>query len=315
MRIIDVLTSPWAIIPEKLTEIQEIYRTHLRGEKIDISVVEAVTGKKLNNKSEPYEVTDGVAIINIEGVLAKKMSLFMAISGGTSTQIISEQIRSAMADNTVKAILLYIDSPGGTVDGNQDIVNQIYKITESKTKPIISYTDGMIASAAMWIAAATGAVYISNNTAEIGSIGVVARHTDYSKRDEGLGIKTTEIYSGKYKRIHSDIKPLDAQGFTYIQDMVDYLKSVFVDSVAAMRGIPSTDDKGNLTEWAESKLFIGNQSIMAGLVDGVATKEELVERLAVGDGLRMITTERMNHIVLNKLAEQRRNKYGEHNIS
>lgn len=288
MRIVDILTSPWAIMPEKLIEIQEIYRTHLRGEKIDTAIVEAVTGKRLDNEPKPYEVVDGVAIVNIEGVLAKKMSLFTRISGGTSTQQIAQDFKAAMADPDVKSILLYIDSPGGTVDGNKDLVDLIYQARQGKTKPIIAYTDGLMASAAMWIGAAAGAIYITNGTAEAGSIGVVASHTDYSKYEENLGIKTTEIYAGKYKRIYSQTKPLDAAGRAYIQDQVDYLKSIFVDSIAEMREISPEDDEGNLKDWAESKIFIGDQAITAGLVDGRSTRDELIQAMAAGRGWQMI---------------------------
>lgn len=289
MKIIDVLTSPWAIMPAKLIEIQEIYRTHLRGEKIDLQAVEAAIGKSLKNEQKPYEVIDGVAVINIEGVLAKKMNWFNDISGGTSTQLIARDFRAAMGDKTVNSILLYIDSPGGTVDGNQDLVNTIYQARSEKTKPIIAYTDGLIASAAYWIAAAAGAIYMTNNTTEIGSIGVVASHTDYSKREEQMGIKTTEIYAGKYKRIYSQTRPLDAAGQAYIEEQVNYLKTVFVNNVAEMRGIsPIADKKGSLTDWAESKIFIGDQAITAGLADGRSTRDELIQNMAAGRGFKMI---------------------------
>jgi signal peptide peptidase SppA len=288
MRLIDVLTGPWAIMPEKLVEIQEIYRTHLRGEKIDLKAVEAVIGKPLVNEQKPYEVIDGVAVINIEGVLAKKMNWFSSISGGSSTQLIASDFKAAMADEDVQSILLYIDSPGGTVDGNQDLVSLIYQARCEKKKAIIAYTDGCMASAAYWIGAAAGAIYSTNNTAEVGSVGVVASHTDYSKREEQLGIKTTEVYAGKYKRIYSQSKPLDSAGKAYLQDQVDYLKSVFVDSVAEMRGIsPLADEDGTFTDWAESKIFIGQQAIDAGLVDGCTTRDALLENMAAGRGFQM----------------------------
>lgn len=294
MRLIEVLTSPWAIMPEKLTEIQEIYRVHLRGEKIDLKAVEAAIGKPLNNEPTPYEVIDGVATINIEGVLAKKMNWFINISGGTSTQLIARDFRQAMADSSVSSILLYIDSPGGTVDGNQDLVNVIYQARQEKVKPIVAYTDGLMASAAYWIGAAAGAIYITNETAEIGSIGVVATHTDYSKYEEKVGIKTTEIYAGKYKRIYSETRPLDSAGKGYIQDQVDYLKTVFVNSVAQMREISPVDDEGSLVDWSESKIFIGQQAKVAGLIDGSSTRQALINELAAGRGSQMIAQARVD---------------------
>lgn len=89
MRLIDIITSPWAIQPEKLVKIRGIYETHLRGEKIDIKAVEARIGKPLINQPQGYGVVEGIAVIPIDGVLSKRMNLFSQISGGTSSDILS----------------------------------------------------------------------------------------------------------------------------------------------------------------------------------------------------------------------------------
>src|SRR5258708_36989486 len=81
------LAAPWAIIPDRLIEMQQIYAAHLRGETADLAQIEAKIGKPLNNQSQGYSVQNGVAVLPLEGVLAKKMNLFMDISGGTSTQL------------------------------------------------------------------------------------------------------------------------------------------------------------------------------------------------------------------------------------
>jgi len=100
MHITDVITSPWAILPEKLLEIQAVYATHLRGEKIDIAALEARLGKSLINQDQGYYVRDGVAIIPISGVMGKKMNMMSAISGGASTQLIERDIKSALNDSS-----------------------------------------------------------------------------------------------------------------------------------------------------------------------------------------------------------------------
>ena len=88
MNVIDVLTSPWAIMPDKLEEITSIYSTHLRGGATDIKALEAKAGKPLSNPAPGYDIVDGVAVIPIRGVLAKRMNLFTQISGGASTQLV-----------------------------------------------------------------------------------------------------------------------------------------------------------------------------------------------------------------------------------
>ena len=90
MRLIDIINAPWAITPEMLDEIQAIYAPHLRGEKIDLNGLEARLGQPLNNEPKAYEVVDGVAVLPIDGVIAKRMNLFTKISGGTSSQAIMQ---------------------------------------------------------------------------------------------------------------------------------------------------------------------------------------------------------------------------------
>ena len=96
-----------------------------------------------------------------------------------------------MADPAVKAIVLSIDSPGGTVDGTDNLANAIFAARGKK--PIVALGDGTLASAAYWIASGADQIFASDNSAKIGSIGVVATHEDYSRAEENAGVKVTEI--------------------------------------------------------------------------------------------------------------------------
>ena len=278
MRLIDILTAPWAIVPEKLLEIQEIYRTHLRGEKIDLAGIEARIGRPLDNEPKPYEVVRGVAIIGMEGIIAKRMSLFTKISGGISTYQVQEQFQSALADPKVRSIVLDIDSPGGTLDGTAELAGAIHAARGEK--PIVAWTDGQMCSAAYWIGSATDAVYISGDTPQVGSIGIVASHMDISEAEKKMGVKTTEIAAGKYKRIASRHAPLTKEGRQNIQDAVDYVYTTFVGDVAKHRGV---SEEQVLEQMADGRVFFGRQAVNAGLVDGVSTMEELIEKLSAGD--------------------------------
>ena len=271
MKIIDVLTSPWAIIPEKLYEIQEIYSTHLRGEKIDIAGIEARIGKPLENETQNYDVINDIAVIPIHGVTAKRANMFMRISGGVSTELAGRDIAEALNNPGIKGLILDIDSPGGTVDGTLELANIIFEGRDKK--PVVAFSDGIMASAAYWIGSAAHKVYISGDTGQTGSIGVVATHVDYSEREKRMGIKTTEVYAGKYKRVVSQYKPLSKDGKQELQDRVDYLYSVFVDAVARHRGVSSETALKNM---ADGKVFVGKQGINAGLVDGVSTLDRLL---------------------------------------
>lgn len=276
MRLIDVINGPWAITVEMLTEIQRIYATHLRGEKIDIKALEAKLGQPLNNQPLGYDIINGVAVIPIDGVIAKKMNLMMQVSGGVSSELVKNDFRAALNDPSVSSIILHIDSPGGTVDGTAELADMIYQARG--IKPIVAFTDGMMASAAYWIGAAADKIYISSDTSVVGSIGVVTSHVDVSKSEEMIGIKTSEISAGKFKRIASEYAPLSDAGRATIQERVDYLYSVFVNHVAQFRGV-SVDQV--LSNMADGRIFTGKQAIAAGLVDGVSTLAGLIEGLAV----------------------------------
>ncbi len=298
-RLLDIMNAPWAIIRGYLEEIQSIYLTHLRGEKINLKSVEAAVGRPLSNDPKPYDVTDGVATISIEGIIARKMNLLTAISGGVSTQSIASDFAAALKDRDVRCIMLYVDSPGGEAMGIQDLARAVYAGRD--TKPIVAFTDGFMASAAYWIASAAHRVYISGNDTQVGSIGVVANHVDISKAEEMRGIKTTEIYAGKYKRIASQYAPLSEEGKQTIQERVDQLYSFFTDDVASYRPGLSTDE---LEKWAEGKLFMGMSAKKAGLVDGVSTKSRLMARLIKDQG-NFLLRERVEAEI-----EQRRAHYG-----
>lgn len=275
MKILDVLFSPWAIGPNKLAEIIGIYRAHLHGEKIDWKAMEARVGLSFHEdpKKTLYYVTNGTAVIPVKGVLTKGMSFFSFLFGGSSMRYIGDAVKAAAEDSEVKTILLDVDSPGGTVDGTEELAEIVFAAREKKK--VIAYTDGMMASAAYWIASAADKIYISGDTVEVGSIGVVATHIDQSKWDDMMGDKYTEITAGKYKRIESAHKPLSKEGAAYIQEQVDYIYSAFVDAVARNRGV-STD---SALAMADGKIFIGKQAIEAGLVDGVEAFSDLINRL------------------------------------
>lgn len=274
MKLLDVVNSPWAIEPGKLQEIAGIYATHLRGDKIDLAAVEARIGKPLANEPQAYEVIDGVAVIPIDGVMAKRANLMMQVSGGTSTQLIGRDLRQAAADPAVHAIVLHIDSPGGTVDGTQTLADLVAEIGQAK--PVVTLAHGTMASAAYWVGSAASRVFIADSTTLVGSIGVVATHMDISGAEAMKGVKTTEIVAGAYKRVASQYAPLTKAGRSAMQEQVDYTYSLFVNAIAQQRGVSAEQV---LADMADGRVFQGQQAIDAGLVDGVSTLDQLVALL------------------------------------
>ncbi len=275
MRLVDVVSAPWAITPDMFSEIQGAYARHMRGDKIDVQAIEARVGTPLNNTRTELEIDQGVAIVTLDGVLAKRMNLFMRISGGTSTQIAAKEIRAALADPAVKAIVLNIDSPGGTVDGTQELADLVY--SARGVKPIVAVADGTMCSAAYWIGCAADKVFITSDTTVVGSIGVVATHMDYSRQDKNAGIDTTEITAGRFKRLDTESGSLTREGRAEFQAQVDQLYQVFIAAVARNRDTTEDDVHERM---ADGRTFLGQKAIATGLVDGVATLSQAIDKAA-----------------------------------
>jgi capsid assembly protease len=270
MKLTELLTSPWAILPDSLREIQQIYATHLKGDKIDLAAVEARLGRPLANEAVRYELRNGVAVLPVEGILAPKANLFTAISGGASYQMLAQQVQGAIADSRVKAIIQYADTPGGSVAGMYEYGALLAEA--AKIKPIVTVSDGKVASAGYLAASATNAIFLTGPAVNAGSIGIYARMAN-----EPAQTGVMEFARGKYKRASLNGAAPSAEFMAYFEGQLDYQYTTFVDHVAAYR---RTSSQQVLDHMAEGRVFIGQQAIDAGLADGFATVDDIVERMA-----------------------------------
>ncbi|MGH8758879.1 MAG: S49 family peptidase [Burkholderiales bacterium] len=272
MTLLELINGAWAIQPEKLRELQAIYGTHLRGEKIDIAGIEARLGRPLSSEQQAYTVEQGgVAVLRMSGVIAPKANLFMQVSGGISTQMATKQLESATADPRVRTTVLALDTPGGNVIGTPEMATAVYEL--SKVKPIVVHSDGVLASAGYWIGSAANAIYISGPVIEVGSIGVVVSRSF----NPNASSEEEHIVAGKYKRLSKSKEPLSAESRAIVQADVDYVYTLFVDDVAKYR---DTTSQQVLDRMADGRVFRGQQAIDAGLVDGVSTLDALLEQMA-----------------------------------
>lgn len=269
--ILDILNSPWAIMPGHLEQIRGIYDAHLRGERIDLQELEARRGAPMPGPSQGYEVRDGVAVIPVRGVMAQRMTMMAQVSGGTSSELLARDVKAATADPKIRGIILSMDTPGGAVAGTQAAAGAV--LAARDVKPVLTYVEGLMASAGVWVGSAAQQVYMSSQVDQAGSIGVVIEHVNRAGQLAAVGLEKTEIYAGKYKRIASENGPLTESGRATLQDKVDTIYSIFVGDVANHRGVSV---EKVLADMADGRVFIGQQAIDAGLVDGFATLDQLV---------------------------------------
>lgn len=276
MNLGSVANGFWAITAEMHEVVLGILDRHMRGETPDLAALEAKLGRPMKNPAQDSTIHDGVCVIPVNGVLCKAGNMFTDISGASSMQMVSQQFADALADPAVHSIVLSVDSPGGTVDGTQALADQIFAARGKK--PMSACIDGMGASAAYWIASAADSVYLTSDTAQAGSIGVIARHTSTAAADAQRGLQHTIVASGPLKGAPHSHLPLDDSGRGILQHQVNTMHDVFKQSVARHRGL--TGDRLNAV--TDGRVLIGKEAIDAGLADGRANVQELIQRFKKG---------------------------------
>lgn len=220
-----------------------------------------------------YRVVDGIAVLDVFGILAHRATLQADSSYVEGYETIAKRIDAALADREVAAIVLNIDSPGGEVSGAFQLAGQI--LNARAIKPIHAVAGDLAASAGYLIASAAQSVSVSPS-GQVGSIGVVTCHVDMSRALDKAGYTVTPIYAGAHKVDGIPYAPLPDDVATRMQADIDHYYAMFVDAVAAARP--------NLTSRAiratEAALYIGGKAVAAGLADRVETPDQLLSRLA-----------------------------------
>jgi signal peptide peptidase SppA len=213
-------------------------------------------------------------VLPLFGVLSQRMDMLSEMSGGTSTERFAREFDQLMADESIGAIVLQIDSPGGNVAGTPEVARKIYE-ARGKGKAIIAQADSLMASAAYYIGAAADEI-VATPSSEVGSIGVYAVHLDASGYNEQEGFKYTLIKAGKYKAEGNPYGPLSGEALAAAQDKVDQYYGMFVRDVAKFRGV-SVDDVRN--GYGQGRALLAKQALDAGMIEKVATLEETLTRL------------------------------------
>ncbi|MFC3674668.1 S49 family peptidase [Ferrovibrio xuzhouensis] len=218
-----------------------------------------------------YDVTDGVAVIPVEGTLVNKLGTLRPWSGMTGYDGIRASYLNALEDSDVRAIAFDIDSPGGEVSGCFDLVDLIYQ--NRGIKPCWAILTDMACSAAYAIASACDEISLPR-TGFAGSVGACTMHVDWSKALSEDGIGVTLIFGGAHKVDGNPYQPLPADVRDSIQSEIDTVVNLFVETVARNRDIPA--DKIRATE---ARVYMGQAAVDVGLADQVEASDEAFEAL------------------------------------
>lgn len=280
--------TPWAIDPSKLDIIEAALLARVFGAVSDTSFIDrAEAALEPTARTDEDEDEEAKArrrgptmVIPVRGTITPRPSLFS--SGGTSAEGLGRQIDAAVTNKYVKQIVLDIDSPGGSVYGVEEAAKKIRAARDAK--PVIAVASPIAASAAYWLGSQATKLYVTPS-GSVGSIGVIMRHFDQSKRLENEGLKVTTITSGKYKDEGSPYKPLTEEAAAYKQQESQSYYRKFLQAVADGRGI----DAGTVeSRYGQGRMLLADDAVKAGMADGVSTTEQVVNDLKAADHRRRV---------------------------
>lgn len=269
-----ISTRAWAMDRRTFANFLEIVARHVHGVKVDPEDVKAIVQareERTSGRPVAYEIRNGNAVIPIRGVIAKHASQVNGASQpeGQSIESLRAMLQDAAADEKVKRILLAIDSPGGSVDGLPSFADELHAVRGKK--PIVAHADGLMASAAFWLGSQADKVYATRES-EIGSIGVYATASDWSRHYKNEGVDVHLISSGGVKGQGARGTPVPDAVLEDIQTAVDNYNAMFLDAVMRGRGW----NKEQASALNDGRLHLAGKARELGLIDGVRSLESLL---------------------------------------
>lgn len=209
---------------------------------------------------------DSIGVVQVEGTI-------------NDSRDIIDALKQFGDSSGIKAIVLRIDSPGGSVAPTQEIYEEIEKL--KKKKPVIASFGGMAASGGYYIGSACDEI-VANPGTLTGSIGVIMQLGNVEELLKKIGVQGYSVKSGANKDIGSPLKPLTPEGKAILQGLVDNVHAQFVRAVAKGRRL--TEDK--VKSLADGRVYSGEQAKGLGLVDVLGNMEDAVELAAKRVGMK-----------------------------
>jgi signal peptide peptidase SppA len=265
-----IMGTPWVITPESLQTILSIMDRKIAGEDIDTSeyAFGPMQGDHLTDSQEG-PVTP-VGVLNINGPIFPKANMMTQMSGATSVEKLQSDFRQMLSDDTIKSIVLNIDSPGGMSDLIMEMGDEIYSARGQK--PIVAVANTTACSAAYWLGSQAEKLFVTPS-GQVGSVGVYTVHQDKSAQQEKEGVSTTMISAGKYKVEGSPFGPLSDDAKEHMQERVDETYSEFISAVARGRG--TTDDIVK-EAYGSGRTYHAKTALAMNMVDGIQTLDSVV---------------------------------------
>src|SRR5437667_10271917 len=206
--------------------------------------------------------SDRIQVVDVDGEFAESRAIL-------------DQLKRYEDSNSVKAILLNIDSPGGGVAVSQEIYTEIRRLRDKKDKIVVAYLSSTGASGAYYVACAADKI-IANPGTIVGSIGVIAEWMNYSDLLEWAKLRSVVLKTGEFKDTGSPTRPLTEREKVYFQGLIDDMYVQFIEAVADGRKL----DVQDVRALADGRVFTGRDGRERKLIDEIGNFQDAVELTA-----------------------------------
>lgn len=265
----------WAMEETKLLAIVDLLAMQAEGVKFSAEDIEARIAPQTAAAVARKE--GAVAIVPLRGVISPRASAVANSStgGGATAETFAAQIEQMAADDNVKAIIVDADTPGGNVLGVDEASAAVAAV--KGTKPIVVQVHGNLASAGYWIGASADEIVMTPSS-QAGAIGVRTAYDDMTARLASDGIAREIIAAGKFKG-EGLLGPLSDETRAYMQSRIDDYYGMFVDRVAAGRGVAASKVRDG---FGQGRMLGAAAAVREGMADRIGSMRDTLERFGAG---------------------------------
>ena len=211
---------------------------------------------------------DKIAVVDLEGLILSPKSTV-------------DQLKKYADDDSVKAIILHVNSPGGGVAASEEICREVKRIRDEKKKRIVAAIESVGASGAYYVSSATNKIYADEGSI-VGSIGVISEWVNYGDLLHWAKLKAIVMKAGEFKDTGNPTREMTPSEQQYLQSLIDNMHSQFIQAVADGRKMKYQDVK----VIADGKVWTGQQAASMKLIDQVADFQAAVKDTAKSVGIR-----------------------------
>lgn len=216
-------------------------------------------------------VRSAVGVVRVQGIIRGGDGGGRIAGAGAFSERIVKWLRQAQKDNSIKAVVLRVDSPGGGVTASDEIYEEVVRTRSEFGKPVVVSMGSLAASGGYYISAPADRIY-ANPTTITGSIGVITMIPNYEELMDKVGVKANVVKTGQFKDMASAFRPFSEEDKALLQSVLDDSYYRFVDIVSEGRKL----DRATVRELADGRIYTGRQAKTVGLVDEFGSLQDAI---------------------------------------